>query len=105
MTNKQHLLIWWILISLCVWIIFLKPTTDAKKELSDKDVCYGSGATFETQVTACGRIIKESQKLYPEIEKTLQEVSNNASGARNQISKLAKDFYSTNLSGTNVDFQ
>lgn len=77
----------------------------AKKELSDKELCYGSGSTFEQQVTACGRIIKNSQQLYPEIEKTLQEVANNASGARNQISKIAKDFYSENLSGTNVDFQ
>ena len=107
MTNKNiitWLVIVWVITAVWLFVSFVS-NTDAKKELSDKDVCYGSGATFETQVTACGRIIKESQKLYPEIEKALQEVSNNASGARNQISKLAKDFYSTNLSGTNVDFQ
>ena len=106
--TKKHLFIglWIIALGITAIVYSVLPkTTEAKKELSDNDVCYGSGSTFEQQVTACGRIIKNSQQLYPEIEKTLQEVANNASGARNQISKIAKDFYSENLSGTNVDFQ
>ena len=90
-----------------VWIVYsiLPKWIEAKKELSDKDLCYGSGSTFEAQVTACGNIIKDSQKNYALIVSQLSWYAESASGAREKIRVVAKDFLSKNLSGTNVDFQ
>lgn len=108
MTTKKHLLIGWLFI--LVWIVgivysILPKWTEAKKELSDKDICYGTWSTFEAQVTACGNIIKDSQKNYALIVSQLSWYAESASGAREKIRVVAKDFYDKNLSGTNVDFQ
>ena len=108
MTTKKHLLIGWLFI--LIWIVGIiyslsSKTTEAKKELSDNEICYGSGSTFEQQVTACGNIIKDSQKNYALIVSQLSWYAESASGAREKIRVVAKDFYDKNLSGTNVNFQ
>ena len=108
MTTKKHLLIGWLFI--LVWIVgiiysILPKWKEAKKELSDKDVCYGTWSTFELQVTACGNIIKDSQKNYALIVSQLSWYAESASGAREIIREVAKQFSDKNLSGTNVDFQ
>lgn len=107
MTTKKHLLIGWLFILIwIVWIVYsiLPKWIEAKKELSDKDLCYGSGSTFEAQVTACGNIIKDSQKNYALVVSQLSWYAESASWAREKIRVVAKDFYDKNLSGTNVDF-
>ena len=108
MTAKKHLLIGWLFI--LIWIVGIiyslsSKTTEAKKEITDKELCYGSGSTFEQQVTACGRIIKQAQYEYNLAVLIQQDQANNASWAREKIRVLAKDFYDKNLSGTNVNFQ
>lgn len=106
--TKRHLFIglWIIAIGITAIVYSVLPkTTEAKKELSDYDVCYWSGYTFELQVVACWNVIKKEQRNYPRQEEKLKAIAESANNARNQISKIAKDFYSENLSGTNVDFQ
>lgn len=99
----------YLLVAICaIVVIFLMwyglTNTEAKKELSDYDVCYSSGSTFEAQVTACWNIIKSAQEAYPIKEKELRELATKAYDARNNIEALYIEFYSKNLSGTNVDF-
>jgi len=107
MTNKNYITYW--LVAICaIVVIFLMwyglTSTEAKKELSDYDVCYGSGSTFEAQVTACWNVIKKEQRSYPRQEEKLKAIAESADNARNQISKITNDFFSKNLSWTNVDF-
>ena len=108
MTTKKHLLIGWLFILIwIVGIVYSLPSkeTEAKKELSDTQICYGSGSTFEQQVTACGMVIKQAQYEYNLALEIQKDNANIASWAREKIRVVAKDFYDKNLSGTNVDFQ
>lgn len=92
-------------ILLLTWILIVRVSNvQAEVEVSNSDICYWE-YWFEEQVKACGNIVRESQEQYPILEAKLKAIAVQASGARNQISTKAKEFYSKNLSGTNVDFQ
>jgi hypothetical protein len=113
--TKKHLFIglWIIALGITAIVYSVLPkTTQAKKELSDNDVCYGSGSTFEIQVIACWNLIKEADANYQDYSWQLsfinQKIAENSSvkeRSRKHIQAITNDFFSKNLSGTNVDFQ
>lgn len=111
MTTFAKKVIVWLFTLFLLWSIvysvnnILSNWKEAKKELSDKELCYGTWSTFEQQVTACGNIIKESQRNYALTVSKLSWYAESASWAREKIRVIAKDFYDKNLSGTNVNFQ
>lgn len=105
--NNKHLITWlvivWVITAVWLFVSFVS-NADAKKELSDQEICYGTWSTFDLQVKACWRIIKQAQENYEKLQKELQKNANIASGTRLVISKVAQEFYDNNLSGTNVNF-
>ena len=104
MTTKKNI-IYWLLIFCGIGVFYtLLQWFHADKIQSNYAICYGTWSTFEAQVTACGNIIKDSQKNYALIVSQLSWYAESASGAREKIRVVAQDFYSKNLSGTNVNF-
>ncbi len=105
MKNKTMIAViflWLVLIATTV--VAMLDTKEVKKELTDYDVCYGSGVSFEQQVTACGNVIKDAQNWYWFYKAKMDWLADQASGARNKIQEATKTFYDNNLSGTNVNF-
>lgn len=112
--TRKHLFIW--LWAIVVWIIaivysVLPKNTEAKKELSDYEICYGSGSTFEQQVTACGNLIKEADTNYQDyswqlafVNAKIAQNSQEKKRSMDHIKDISKQFFDKNLSGTNVDF-
>lgn len=104
MTKKNTIiLIAIVCIIIAVWLF--TSNTNVKKEPTAYDICHWTWYWFEAQVTACGDIIKQAQYNYQHTVDLLSWYSNTASGARERIREVAKQFYDNNLSGTNVDFQ
>jgi hypothetical protein len=73
----------YLLLAVCflavVTLLIYGRKDEVKTVVSDYDLCYGSGSSFETQVNACGNLVRISQEAYPIQEKKLIEIANNAS--------------------------
>lgn len=114
MTRKHLFIGLWAIVVWIVAIVYsvLPKNTEAKKELSDYEICYGSGITFEQQVTACGNLIKEADTNYQDyswqlafINAKIAQNSQEKKRSMDHIKNISKQFFDKNLSGTNVDFQ
>lgn len=109
-TFAKEVIVWLFTLFLLWSIVYsvnniLSNWKEAKKELTNKELCYGTWSTFEQQVTACGMVIKQAQYEYNLALEIQKDNANIASWAREKIRVIAKDFYDKNLSGTNVNFQ
>ena len=105
---KKQLFIAWIIVFIIsilyiLSIVFIK--NDVQAQPTDKDICYGTWYWFEQQVRACWNIIRNAQYNYTILVQQLSWYADSASWARERIRNSADDFFNTNLSWTNVNFQ